>query len=43
MSWKNTLSKIAPTLATDIVGPFSGEVIMILAAQLLGDDDAPLV
>lgn len=38
MSWKDTLSAIAPTLATALGGPLAGAATKFLAGNLLGDD-----
>ncbi|MCY7295110.1 hypothetical protein [Alteromonas sp. a30] len=40
MSWKSTLSAIAPTLATALGGPLAGGAVKFLAANLLGDEEA---
>ncbi len=41
MSWKDTLSAIAPTIATALGGPFAGAATKFLAAKFLGDENAP--
>jgi len=41
MSWKDTLSAIAPTLATALGGPFAGAATRFLANKFLGDENAP--
>ena len=40
MGWKNTLSSIAPTLATALGGPFAGAATKFLAGKFLGDENA---
>ena len=41
MSWKDTLSAIAPTIATALGGPFAGAATKFLANKFLGDENAP--
>jgi len=39
MNWKNTLSSIAPTLATALGGPFAGAATKFLSSKFLGNEN----
>ncbi len=40
MSWKKTLSAIAPTLATALGGPFAGAATKFIAGKFLGNENS---
>lgn len=41
-AWKNLVKNIAPVLGAALGGPMAGTAIKVLAAEFLGDEDAPI-